>query len=714
MVVSRRSTLLLFASLVLAGGCTWPVRQETNRTLCDMANQPYDRAPDITPENVKAFAEGHTGSPKAPSATRDQEKTNPLADDIETDVQTTAWMESRPSSGDDEPVSGPGSREGRKRGLDLNIPPRVPGSEAPRVELPRDATLGAEIERIYPGLPPLPVEPKVLPGPEGKAYTLSDFQRLAALHSPTLRQAISDVQAARGNLVQARTYPNPTVGYLVDPTNNNSTAGVTGFFWDQPLRTGGKQKLGVATAQRALDNAQLALRRARSDLSTAVRSAYFSLVVDQETLAVLRAVAGFTDDIYRLQRGLVAGIQAAPYEPAALQAQAFATRLAYKQAIATYIYDWKQLVATLGMEQLPLSRVSGQVDRLIPYYEYDKVLAHVLRNHTDILTARNQVPIARYNLKLAQVTPLIPDLDVRAALEKDHTLAPYGTYKTLAIGFPLPVWDQNRGNIMSAQAALIRAEEESHRVQVSLTYNLGQAYTNYQNNLYALESYRRDILPNLVRYYRGVYARRQIDPASAFGDLVFAQQNLSSYVTSYLTVLGTLWSSVVALADFLQTDDLFQLATPRELPEVPDFEQLRDWPCRHPALAAQCVNLGAGQGPGGVVHGKGRAAPAPAPNGTAPLAPQGDELEIPPDNQSSSGRPALGEQATAPQRVSASNQGYLRQRPNGARPQRAQQPAELPDRWAAPQDDPRRDGAAQHEGRDGSDDVGGVNTRRQT
>ncbi|HEV3006306.1 MAG TPA: TolC family protein, partial [Pirellulales bacterium] len=592
MVPSTCSRMLLVSGVLLAGGCTWPVRQETNRTLCDMANQPYDHAPDITPENVKAFAEKQAGGPHSPSAARQQRKNDPppLADDITTDVQAAAWMQpqlpfdDKRTNPEDEPISGPNSPEGKRRGLDLRIPQRLPGSEAPRVELPRDATLGAEIGRIYGELPALPVEPHVQPGPEGRAYSLSDLQRLAALHSPNLRQAISDVQAARGNLVQARTYPNPTVGYLVDPTNNNSTAGVTGFFWDQPFRTGGKQKLGVASAQRALDNAQLALRRARSDLSTAVRAAYFSLVVDQETLAVLRAVASFTDDIYRLQTGLLRGTQAAPYEPAALRAQARATRLLYRTAITTYIYDWKQLVATLGMEQLPLSRVSGQVDRLIPYYEYDKVLAHVLRNHTDVLTARNQVPIARYNLKLAQVTPLIPDLDVRAALEKDHTLAPYGTYKTLAIGFPLPVWDQNRGNIMSAQAALIRAEEESHRVEVSLTYSLGQAYTNYQNNLYALETYRRDILPDLVRYYRGVYARRDVDPASSFGDLVFAQQNLSSNVTSYLTVLGSLWSSVVALADYLQTDDLFQLATPRELPEVPDFNQLRDWPCRHPAL----------------------------------------------------------------------------------------------------------------------------------
>ena len=105
-----------------------------------------------------------------------------------------------------------------------------------------------------------------------------------------------------------------------------------------------------------------------------------------------------------------------------------------------------------------------------------------------------------------------------------------------------------------------------------------------------MEYYRRYILPDLVRYYRGVFARRQIDPNSAFGDLVFAQQNLSTNVTAYIGILGSLWTSVVGVADFLQTDDLFQLAKPRELPELPDFNQLPHWACGHAALAASCAN----------------------------------------------------------------------------------------------------------------------------
>ncbi len=273
-------------------------------------------------------------------------------------------------------------------------------------------------------------------------------------------------------------------------------------------------------------------------------------------------------------------------------------RLAYRQAIQSYIMDWKALVATLGLPQLPLSEIAGQVDRFIPYYDYDEVRAYVLHYHTDVLTARNIVKKSQYFLKLAQVTPIFPNLDVNYRLAKDFTVAPYGTYSQFALGFPLPVWDQNKGNIIAAQGALIRASEESHRVEVTLTNDLATAYGNYRNNLYAMEYYRRYILPDLVRYYRGVYARRQIDPSSAFGDLVFAQQYLSTNVQAYLGILQSLWMSVVGVADFLQTDDLYQMAKPHALPELPDFKQLpQQWACGHDTLAASGASGSGASGP---------------------------------------------------------------------------------------------------------------------
>jgi cobalt-zinc-cadmium efflux system outer membrane protein len=288
---------------------------------------------------------------------------------------------------------------------------------------------------------------------------------------------------------------------------------------------------------------------------------------------VSEALARFTDEIYRLYTGYLASGFAAPYEPAALRAQTYATRLAYQQAITGYIYAWKQLVAALGLPQLPLTEVAGRVDRLIPYYDYDAVLAHILAHHTDVQTARNNVQKAQYNLKLSQITPY-PDMDLYGAVWKESTIVPYAIFYSVQVGVPIPIWDQNKGNIKSAQAALIRAVEEARRVEFALTNNLATNYLNYKNNLDALEFYRRHILPDQVRNYRGVFEHRQIDPTASPTELVGAQAALSSSLTSYLGILSQLWTSVVGVADLMQTDDLFQLAKPRELPELPALDNL--------------------------------------------------------------------------------------------------------------------------------------------
>jgi cobalt-zinc-cadmium efflux system outer membrane protein len=94
--------------------------------------------------------------------------------------------------------------------FELTIPKAVPGSEAPLVTLPADrAERPAAVARLFPALPSLPEEPVPQPGPAGRPNTLADLQRLAAANNPLLRQAASDVEAARGLIDPGRPLSQP-------------------------------------------------------------------------------------------------------------------------------------------------------------------------------------------------------------------------------------------------------------------------------------------------------------------------------------------------------------------------------------------------------------------------------------------------------------------------------------------------------------------------
>src|SRR5262249_50176938 len=192
-----------------------------------------------------------------------------------------------------------------------------------------------------------------------------------------------------------------------------------------------------------LRNAEVALRRAKFDLATQVRSTYFAVVVALENVRVSRALAEFTDKVYRFQIDLVRGGPAAPYEPMQLRPLVLQARLILLQATNQYQASWKQLAAALGLPGMPPTQLAGRVDMPVPVFDYDAVRAYVLRNHTDVLTAQNSLLRARYNLELAQVQP-IPDVEARLLVQKDYTTPPHLIAYSFVVGFPVPVWDQNK------------------------------------------------------------------------------------------------------------------------------------------------------------------------------------------------------------------------------------------------------------------------------
>jgi cobalt-zinc-cadmium efflux system outer membrane protein len=224
---------------------------------------------------------------------------------------------------------------------------------------------------------------------------------------------------------------------------------------------------------------------------------------------------------------------------------------------------WQQLAATLGLPDLPLTELAGTVETTIPVFEQNPALAWMLNTHTDVLSARNGVQRARYELRLAQVTP-IPDVSVRVAVQRDYTTPPYNVANNIQIGVPLPVWDSNRGAIHQAQAALARATEEERRVRGDLTTRLAEAFERYNNNRLLAGYYRDHVLPDQSRVYSRTLLRfntqsEKVDDKDkvAFVEVVNSQQLYVQAVATYAVTLRDLWQAVVDIAGLIQTEDLF-------------------------------------------------------------------------------------------------------------------------------------------------------------
>jgi cobalt-zinc-cadmium efflux system outer membrane protein len=440
----------------------------------------------------------------------------------------------------------------------FSIPPELPGANAPPLQLPpMDGSQTPEQKRsiaqsLFPDVQSLDESADEAPA---ELMTLTSLQQLAVDNSPVIRQAAADVEAARGDAVQRGLYPNPTVGYQGDTIGTARTAGYNGVFFSQELVTGGKLTLAQNTA---LNQVQADLRKARVALATDVRRNYFKVLIAQEQVRFSRAIARLSNEVYQAQIDLVAGGEAAPYEP--LQLRVIAVQARNDVVAATNGLDaaWRALAATIGLPHFERQQVAGSIETPVPDVDY-YTLVTALQRHSDLVAANARIAASGCNLRLQEVTP-IPNVTLYGAFQHDDT-TPLSDYSTnVQVSAPVPVFNKNQGNITSAHAQLVRARQDLTEINNQLMSQLADVVNRHKTAHTIVASYRTDLLPDQVRVYRGVYDRFLLDGESIdFAQVVVAQQTLTQVVNSYLKALSDSWMATVDLAELLQVDDIMTM-----------------------------------------------------------------------------------------------------------------------------------------------------------
>jgi cobalt-zinc-cadmium efflux system outer membrane protein len=586
-------------------GCYYPVREKIDVALCDIAKQPLDIQKLPAADQAPLMPPAEDGAVKQTGAEAEEDEQDDL---LLAAAQTADKDREQP-------------KELRKPRPVLQVPPDLlPGGP------PRDPVFGLEgkkrqqaLRREFQPLRSPGPDYEGVPGPFGHPLTLAELQSIGLSSSPLIKQAVARVESARATAFQAGLPPNPIVGFEDDTFGTTGGAGYPGGFFDQLVITGGKLNLQRAVAAMDLRNAEVALRRARMDLATQIRTYYFQLLVARENMRINRILVTFTEAVYEFQAVQArskAELTIAAYEPMYLRALATMANTNLITARNSYVATWKQLASTLGKPWMPLTQVAGRVNMPVPIFDFQKVWLHVGKNHTDVVTADNSLQQSRFSLLLAQAQ-VAPNVNVRFLMQKDYTGPPNAIAPSLAVYLPVPLWNRNQGGIAAAQADVITAGEEPLRVRNDLYNRLSEAFGRYKSFRKNLILYRDNILPDLVRVYNRIYQRYQFEgqvnipappglpPALQFNpptinDVVVAQQFLTSSVATYITNLTGMWQAVVDVTDLIQTNNMFRMGQdwlPTEpLPVLPDLEQLKPLMPTHPCSPLPDPHLRGGDG----------------------------------------------------------------------------------------------------------------------
>src|SRR6201981_2735685 len=260
-----------------------------------------------------------------------------------------------------------------------------PMTEQPEMEMHHNG----QISVVMPQFPRRGDSQRVVAGP---IYELKDLEKMASEHNPTLAQAQREIEAARGQKLQAGRDSNPTVGYKGDEIRGGSYGGgEQGFFVQQPIILGGK--LGLDRKVRGAEEKQREVEAdaQRQRVENDVRMAYYRVLAAQERLALKRSILGISQSTVRIVAQL--GRVGQADETEILEAEGEEQRMESAVGIAEQMLrrEWTTLVSVVGVPSLPAGGVAGRIDADLPPLDQDQLLASLLAASPTIRSARSDL-----------------------------------------------------------------------------------------------------------------------------------------------------------------------------------------------------------------------------------------------------------------------------------------------------------------------------------
>jgi cobalt-zinc-cadmium efflux system outer membrane protein len=385
--------------------------------------------------------------------------------------------------------------------------------------------------------------------------TLEDLEQLALAWNPTLAQARMAVRSAQGAYVQAGLYPNPVLGYSGADMGISGTAGQQGGFLAQQIVTAGKLRLGRNVSGHAIEAARHAYEAQQWRVLNDVRAGYYEVLVAQKTIEVNKELVRIGDEGVDVTNKLRAAMEVSRADVLQARIEAETARLSLIQAQNLYRAAWQRLAAVLGRPEMAPVTLAGDPSVDIPELQFDEVLARILANSPELSQARANLERARCELARQHALSL-PNFEIGSGVKYDYS--DYNTLVDLEIALPIPFFNRNQGNIVSAEANVIAADRELTRVDLNLRNRLAGAFQQYANARRQVEAYTDSILPDAQDSLNLIGAGYRAGEFS-YLRLLAAQVTYFNVNLAYLSSLNQLWTQTVELEGLLLRGGLQQI-----------------------------------------------------------------------------------------------------------------------------------------------------------
>jgi cobalt-zinc-cadmium efflux system outer membrane protein len=353
---------------------------------------------------------------------------------------------------------------------------------------------------------PRAVAPQPLPQPPSQealaiaalttGFSLDQAEQTAISHNPSIRQADATAQKAMGTRRQIVRYPNPTIGYNADYIGDSGTAGAQGMFLQQTVMFGRKLELNGKVADWEVQMLAWQAEAQRRRVCNDVKQQFYATLGAQRRVKLaeeLQAVANAGaidaqqrfDAIGDLTKVDVVQAQVQAQEVEIIRANAYVQRDA----------EWRKLASLMGLPTLAYTELGDVLEQTAGPRDIEMARQQLLTMNPALEQARSEVQRASWRIQREQAQP-IPNLQLQVI--GAHLNPSDSNGVSIQAGLPVPLFNQNDGNVMRAVADHRRACWNVERLELSLQSKLAETYQQYQTSANKVAIYRSQILPQLT------------------------------------------------------------------------------------------------------------------------------------------------------------------------------------------------------------------------
>lgn len=364
---------------------------------------------------------------------------------------------------------------------------------------------------------------------QGLSLTQALAQAMAA--NPQLAAARQEIGIAQGARDQAGVMPNPELSYEVEDTDRNSST--TTITLSQALELGGKRGARIEAASYGQSVAQLELARQVNSLRADVVQAFHAALRAQVGVDLARQSQQLGERGLKVVDGRVRAGKSSPVEATRAQVELAEARLQLRRAETEQAMAYQNLALISGSATADVQRLDapGLSPGLPP-------------SSVDLLARLEQTAEMRHALAVIDQSDAalgsekalrVPNLTVSVGSQYDRAVRE--RVNVVGLSMPLPLFDRNQGNVLSAARRADQARDQRNAVEQRLRSETQAALLQWTRAMHEVETYEQTILPA---------AQQALDSATrgfemgkfGFIEVLDAQRTLITARGQYLDSLG--------------------------------------------------------------------------------------------------------------------------------------------------------------------------------